>query len=691
MKSIRTKILTSVTSIILLSIFLIGGLTVYQTINTTTNNLEQSMIGIAQMAGQNVKDNLSRYEVIITEIASNEILTDPEATIEEKQAFLDKKSKAYGFDNIGYVDESGYDRYNKTQISGQSFYADVMQGKNYFSEPYQLNSSSPMTIVAAAPVKVGQSVKGLIYLKINASVLSEITNNIKFSDTSQVYMIGKSGNVIAHWDSESVNNKVNVRKLVEDDPSLQDMVDLENKLLAGETGFGTYSYEGVKRIMAYAPVDDVLGWGVAVTAQRAEFFSSTNRSVIFIAVIMLLSITVAVMVTNNLANGISRPIMQLAERINKMAKGDLKTEVPLIDGKDEIAMLGKSFAESIQMIDSYVTEISSDLGEMAEGNMAVDVTHDFKGDFTAIGDSIAKIADSLNDTFREIQMSSDQVADSANQVASGAQALSQGATEQASSIEELAASITEISQQVKENASFTANANQRVNQVSEELGQGHEKMSQMVEAMQAIHNTSSKIAQIIGAIDDIAFQTNILSLNAAVEAARAGAAGKGFAVVADEVRNLAAKSAKAAKETTSLIEDAIEAVSKGTHIAGETEEAIKNVVNGAQDIGILMTKVSEATNQQAVAIHQISQGLDQISAVVQTNSATSEESAAASEELSGQAQILKQLLAQIILREEEAKEETGVNTFAAPQDLPLEDFSAEDDPYPLEGSLSLNI
>lgn len=281
---------------------------------------------------------------------------------------------------------------------------------------------------------------------------------------------------------------------------------------------------------------------------------------------------------------------------------------------------------------------------MAKGNMDVTIEMDYKGDFAPIKTSMQRILFSLNDALTKISQSSEQVAGGSEQVSSGAQALSQGATEQASSVEELATTINEISVKIKENAQNAQKANDMVGETTEKLTFGNQKMEDLISAMNQITETSNRIGKIVKTIDDIAFQTNILALNAAVEAARAGAAGKGFAVVADEVRNLAGKSAEAVKDTTALIENAIQAISNGTTMADDTAESIRAVSVSAKLVSDLVNQIAQVSNEQATAVLQITQGVDQISGVVQTNSATAEESAAASEELSGQAQMLKQLV-----------------------------------------------
>ena len=229
-------------------------------------------------------------------------------------------------------------------------------------------------------------------------------------------------------------------------------------------------------------------------------------------------------------------------------------------------------------------------------------------------------------------------------------ALSQGATEQASSIEELTASIEQVSTQTKINAENASKANGMAEQAKNYAVTGNEQMKEMLKAMDEINESSNNINKIIKVIDDIAFQTNILALNAAVEAARAGQHGKGFAVVAEEVRTLAGRSANAAKETTALIEDSIKKSGEGTRIAKETAEALAKIFNEVNAVSGLVGDINNASNEQAAAIAQINQGIMQVSQVVQENSATSEESAAASEELSGQAEILYDLISQFKLK-----------------------------------------
>lgn len=252
-----------------------------------------------------------------------------------------------------------------------------------------------------------------------------------------------------------------------------------------------------------------------------------------------------------------------------------------------------------------------------------------------------KMRGELNRSMQAIRMAAGQVAAGAKNVSDASVSLSQGAAEQASSVEELSSSIAEIASQTKSNAENADQANKLTGKARVQAQNGDKEMKEMLRAMEAINVSSANISKIIKVIDEIAFQTNILALNAAVEAARAGSHGKGFAVVAEEVRNLAARSAKAAKETTDMIEDLIAKVNEGRTIASKTAKELEAIMTHVENVASLVEGIAKASNEQKLALEQINQGVLQVSQVVQSNSATSEQAASASEELSAQAASLK--------------------------------------------------
>lgn len=383
-----------------------------------------------------------------------------------------------------------------------------------------------------------------------------------------------------------------------------------------------------------------------------QFYNNAGQSEIkaYVAILVFTIMILFCVVLLNLYNirSITKPVQEIEGAMRKLSTGVLDVEVSYTS-KDEFGRLAESMRAMVAEFKNYIQNIAYVTSEISNGNMTVTVDTDYQNDFAPIKKSLEEIISSLNGTLSDISIASQQVAASSEQMTSGAQALSQGATEQASSAEELAASISEVSDKIKQNADNAIQASTNMDETTLEIEHGDAQMKKLVEAMNGIEDTSSEIEKIIKTIEDIAFQTNILSLNAAVEAARAGEAGKGFAVVADEVRNLASKSAKAAKDTTVLIQNTLTAINNGNDMVIETEKFLNQIAVRAESVNTLIKKISSASEAQASSIEQINLGINQISGVIQTNAATAEESSASSEELSAQAEALNALVSKFKL------------------------------------------
>ena len=541
-------------------------------------------------------------------------LSDSDSTLNEKKALLQYESDTYGFKRYNLLDETGNSLIDGENYSDRTYFKEAMEGNAFVSEPLISTVTGEVTIIVSAPVwkngVVGGQVSGVVYFVPQETFLNDIVRSIQISEGGSAYMLDAKGNTIAHEDIETVRNQENTVQDADSDSSLKELAVIETKMIMGETGFAEYSYNGIKKFSAYAPVPDTNGWSISITAPVSDFNQEAITGVIITIVLLIITAVIASLIASRLAEGIGIPIRSCAERLKLLAQGDLDAPVPEFQQNDEVGELVVSTKIIVDGLSKMLKDLDFMLEQMGNGNFVIDsqATDVYIGSFSPLLVSMRKIRDRLSDVLAQIHMSADQISAGAFQVSDGAQSLAQGATEQASSIQELVATIHRISERSQETSVVSRETRNRVEQAGEEVVHSNKMMNQMTVAMKEISNSSEKIGKIITTIEDIAFQTNILALNAAVESARAGEAGKGFAVVADEVRNLASKSDQAAKATKELIENSITSVKNGNVIVNDVTEALKKTTELAEIAVKDMVRVAEMVEDAVTSVSQVTEG-----------------------------------------------------------------------------------
>lgn len=381
----------------------------------------------------------------------------------------------------------------------------------------------------------------------------------------------------------------------------------------------------------------------------------TIATYILIAVailILIVSFIISARLGRFIATGIAQPVTALEHRLVTLEQGDLTTAFPEIASDDEVSKMAKVAADMSNSLKLIIEDIDYCLTEMANGNYAVTSKYPDKyvGEYVDIIAAFRQMNHQMNDTLRQINDASNQVSAGSNNLAQAAQSLAEGATDQSASVQELQATIANIAEGVSKTSENAAASYQQASKYADEADLSRSEMESMMNAMHRIDEASQNIGNIISEIEDIASQTNLLSLNASIEAARAGEAGRGFAVVADQIRKLAEQSTQSAVDTRQLIEGSLAEVDAGNKAAQRASNSIESIISGIKSIAQSSQELSQISKEQSSSMLQVEQGINQISEVVQSNSATAEETSATSQELSAQATTLNDLVSQFQLK-----------------------------------------
>ena len=590
-------------------------------------SMETSLEGITHQSSSLISERVNSYYERLSAVATNDLFWS--AYISESRLFslLKRVQADEGYLDLVYVDKNGI-AYNsggqKYPIGDDESYQEGMAGNRSVTDPTATGDGDKMAMTYSVPVvNSAGSVTGVLMQTSDGYELSNLISDVTYGDTGYSFVVNDEGVMVAHADRTMVAEQDRTLEKAKADPAQQELASLLTRMVSGETGIGEYTYKGVTKFSGFAPIEGT-SWYMALTAPYSEVFAATEQLQWILlaaaALLALLSAGAALII----ANRIHKPILAMSGVAAEFAVGNLDVDVD-IRQRNEIGQLAQAFRT---------------------------------------------VSINMSGIIRNILTATTQVAEGSRQIADSGMMLAQGATQQASALEELSASVEQIASQTRLNAKNANEANELVGSARTLAERGNEKMGDMLRAMEDIDRASADINRIIKVIDDIAFQTNILALNAAVEAARAGQHGRGFAVVAEEVRNLAAKSASAAKETSSMIENSTRSVAGGTKLARETAEALERIVGEVGRVTSLVQGISTASGEQTTGIDQINQGLLQISQVVQANSSTSQQSAAASKELTAQAVALREQVAGFKLRNETADAPSAGDPAAIPPERP---------------------
>lgn len=514
--------------------------------------------------------------------------------------------------------------------------------------PYIDTATGAMIVTVASPIYENGNLMGVFGCDITLDYIIDLVSEMQLTENGVPVLIDGDGSIMLHGNDalgpRLENGEAVITSVSDAGGDYGAVVSaLSNGIYMGKNK----DFDGTEKYFLFTKLSSA-DWTVGYVCPKNDIDGSLNGLAVIYIILTLVFLAGGTVVVSAVVKAQLKPLRKINLAAEKIAAGDLSAQFDY-SSDDSVGTLCNNFARCTDMTRHYISDISEKLDRLADGDFTVSVTEDYIGDFAPIKKSMTNIIASMRNILNNIEVASGQVNLGAANVAQSSTLLAEGVFDQTENLKKLNSDIAVIIEKVKDSDKNAEEARRLAAGAMDKLRLSSDEMNKLLGAMSQISEMSAETAKIIKTIDDIAFQTNILALNASVEAAKAGAAGKGFTVVADEVRNLAGKSAEAAKRTSKLINETAEAVASGAALADSTAKALSDAVEDTARVDENIGRISDSAKEQSEFMDSVFSGINAISQVVSSTSDNAQSGAASSEELSGQASMLSQLVSEFKL------------------------------------------
>lgn len=645
-KSLNGRIMKNTIGALLLLVLICSGIMVASMQSLTSSILLDNLQPLARQSAKTVESNIHMLADRMMSIAGDTRLLPQQENQANQHLVLDTAQEVYEFSTLALYDLDGSRFLGSSgapsQIEGAFF--DLLRETDNLTTGQSTLFNDSLGISMGIPVKDQGSTVFYLVGTYKYDALSDVLSNINVGKSGYAMIVNSQGQIVGHPDQDLV---LSGTMLLDLDRGYESAY---NGLVSTDTAVEEAVIAGEKTLLGYAPVQGTQ-WSLLVQVPKSDYALLVNRAIFMIAIVALCLLVLSLVVMYRLSHSISTSVKKVARRMVGLSDGDLQTEVDQLHSRDELELLTATMSSTVSSMKLYISEIQRVLSHIAAGELDIAPQGEYRGDFSQIRDALEHIIFSLNETMCDFRDAAVRVAHVAENLSGQSGQLHHASMEQTEAAAHLVNEVSAVKDRLADVTHSTDQTRERTEEIARKIQNTNEQMQSLTGAMNDIQNNAGEITKIAKAIQDIAFQTNILALNASVEAARAGAAGKGFSVVANEVKQLAAKSGEAAQAAAHMVENTREIIHTGAALTAETAQSLEEISTVSSQIGQITHQLSSDVQEQRSALSHMEEKIETISAIADRNLQSAGDTAQSSTLLAQEADELQSQVRRFVLRE----------------------------------------